>query len=184
VRRGLDEESVGHVSSVTPLAVGPRSGSPTLVAVPLPLRLILGSLLVLAGVALVAVAVFGARSRLRRNAWVGVRTPATLLSETAFAVANRAAAPPAGAAGAVAIAGGAVLLAGTSGTLGLVVLAVTVVGVLVLAGVAGAVGDRAAAAVAQPVAGPPACGGSCAGCDLVAGCRDASTSVPNGSDHG
>lgn len=149
---------------------------------PLTLRLILGSLLVLAGVALVAVAVLGARSRLRRNAWVGVRTASTLLSEAAFTVGNRAAAAPAGAAGAVAVVGGTVLLAGAGGALAWVVLAVTVIGVLVLAGTAGAVGDRAAATVAPPVAAPSACAGSCAGCDLVAGCRDAVTSVPSSAD--
>ncbi|MBA3905314.1 MAG: SdpI family protein, partial [Pseudonocardiales bacterium] len=70
----------------------------------------LGSLLVLAGLALVVVAVLGARAALRRNRWVGIRTPATLASETQFVAGNRAAAMPVGAAGAVAVVGGAVLL--------------------------------------------------------------------------
>jgi hypothetical protein len=129
--------------------------------------------LVLAGLALIAVAVLGARSQLRRNRWAGVRTPATLRSDAAFTVANRVAAAPVGAAGAVTAVGGAVLLAGGGGALGWVVLAVSGVGALVLAGVGGVVGDRAAAAVAPPAAMAPSCAGACAGCDLVAGCRDA-----------
>jgi hypothetical protein len=151
--------------------------------VPLSLRLVFGSLLVLAGVALLAVAVLGARGRLRRNAWVGVRTATTLQSQHAFAVGNAAAAVPAGAAGVVALAGGAALLAGPGGVLGWVVLAVAVVGMLGLAGVAGMVGNRAASGVALPPPGP-VCSGSCAGCDLVAGCRDATTSLPAGSERG
>ncbi|MCW2717326.1 MAG: hypothetical protein JWR81_1148, partial [Pseudonocardia sp.] len=58
--------------------------------VPSTLRLILGAVLVLAGVVLVVVAVLGARSMLRRNRWVGVRTPATLASDAAFDAGNRA----------------------------------------------------------------------------------------------
>lgn len=136
------------------------------------LLLVLGFVLALAGVALLAVAVLGARSRLRRNRWAGVRTHATLRSEEAFTLGNRAAAAPTGAAGAVALAGGAVLLAGAAGTLGWVLFGISTVGLLVLAGIGGVVGDRAAAAVPEP-AGLPSCAGSCAGCDLVAGCRTA-----------
>lgn len=137
----------------------------------MPLPPILGSLLVLVGVALLAVAVLGARSRLRRNRLVGVRTAATLRSDRAFLIANRVAAAPVGAAGAVATVGGAVLLAGTSGMLGWVVLAVSVVGLLALAGFAGMVGDRAAQAAVPDLAAAPACTGVCEGCELVAGCR-------------
>ena len=46
----------------------------------------------LAGVLLVTVAVLGARGRLPRNRWIGVRTPVTLASDAAFALANRVAA--------------------------------------------------------------------------------------------
>ncbi|WP_433557405.1 SdpI family protein [Pseudonocardia xinjiangensis] len=151
---------------------------------PQSLRLVLGSLLVLAGLALIAVAVLGARSRLRRNAWVGVRTETTLSSHAAFVIGNRAAAAPAGAAGAVAVAGGAVLLSGADGALGWVVLAVAVVGTLGLAGVAGVVGDRAATSVPQPAFAPSGCSGTCAGCDLVAGCRDTAAGVPSGAEQG
>lgn len=142
--------------------------------------LILGALLVLVGGGLVAVAVVGGRSRLRRNRWVGVRTEASLRSEAAFTLANRAAAVPTGAAGAIGVVGGAALLAGATGLLAALVVAVSVVGLLVLAGFAGVVGNRAAATAAPPA--PLACAGACAGCDLVAGCRPALT--PQGADPG
>nr|WP_239029444.1 SdpI family protein [Pseudonocardia acidicola] len=141
-------------------------------------RLIVGLVLVLAGVLLVTVAVLGARSRLPRNRFAGVRTAATMRSEKTFALANRVAAPLAGAAGAVAVAGGAAILAGAPGALGWVVLAVTAAGTLVLAGLGGALGDRAAARLAAAEPDPPACGGMCAGCDLVAGCRPAAEQAP------
>ncbi len=137
---------------------------------PLTLRLLIGSLLVLIGIVLVVVAVLAARGRLRRNRWAGVRTAATMRTESAFTVANRVAAAPLGAAGAVAAAGGAVLLAGAGGALGWVVLAVSVVGTVGLAGTGAAVGDRAGAAAGSPVSDSAACAGACAGCDLVAGC--------------
>jgi hypothetical protein len=141
--------------------------------VPLSLRIALGSLLVLVGLALLAVAVLGLRRRLPRNRWAGVRTAATLRSEAAFTVANQVAAAPLGAAGAVAVAGGVALLGGASGWLGWALFAVSLAGATVLAGVGGVAGDRAATAV-QPVSlEPSACAGSCAGCDLVAGCRTA-----------
>lgn len=158
--------------------------------VPLPLRLVAGSLLVAAGLALLVVALLGARSRLRRNRFAGVRTAATLRSDAAFTLANRAAAMPIGAAGVVAAAGGSFLLASgplasgplASGLLagvlargpesvGWVVLTVTVVGSLVLTGLGGVVGDRVAADLTARAPEPPACGGACGGCDLAAGCH-------------
>jgi hypothetical protein len=134
--------------------------------VPPTLRLVLAVLLVLVGVVFVVVAVLGARSRLRRNRWIGVRTPATLASEPAFGVGNAAAAAPVGAAGAIAVVGGAVLLSGADGVLGWVVLGVSLVGTVVLAGVGGLV---------PPSPFSAACAGTCAGCDLVAGCRPPAT---------
>jgi uncharacterized membrane protein len=120
-------------------------------------------------------AVLGARERLPRNRFAGVRTAATLSSDAAFARANRVAAPLCAAAGVVGAVGGAVVLAGGPLAVTVVVLALTAVGVLVLAGLGGMLGDRAAAAT-EPA--PSACTGSCAGCDLVAGCgpSDAATS--------
>jgi hypothetical protein len=197
-RRDGAKKSAGHATRVTPLAAVPRSGSPPLPgatvvnvpardirtgsgppthrlayagAVPLTLRLILGAVLVAVGAALVVTAVLGARSRLRRNRWVGIRTAATLATEAAFAAGNRAGAVPAAAAGAVALMGGATLLGGAGGVLGWIVLGISVIGTGVLAGVGGLVGDRAAAGVAPTSPFSAACAGTCAGCDLVAGCR-------------
>ena len=145
---------------------------------PVSLRLIAAALLVLVGATLLTVGVLGARSRLPRNRWVGIRTPATLRSEPAFTLAHRVGAVPAAAAGVIALVGGALLLAGSDApALDWVLLTVSVLGSLGLAGFAGRVGDRAAAtlsaaAAAEPV---PTCAGSCPGCDLVAGCRDQPT---------
>ena len=140
---------------------------------PLPVRLTLGALLVVLGAALLTIAVLGLRRKLRRNRWAGVRTTASLRSDTAFAVANQVAAAPLGAAGAVSVAGGCGLLAGATGLLGWTLVVVSAVAAFVLTGVGGVAGDRAAAAVPPPAPAPSACGGTCAGCDLVAGCRTA-----------
>lgn len=144
-------------------------------------HLIIAALLVLAGLVLLAVAVLGARGRLRRNRWIGVRTAETLASDGAFALANRVAAAPVGAAGAVALVGGVVLLAGPVGTVAVVVLAVSVVGTLVLGAFGGMVGQRAAASVVEAPA-PAPCAGVCAGCDLVAGCRPGTLTTPTSPD--
>ena len=56
---------------------------------------------VLAGFIIVWVAIRGWQGRLRRNGAVGVRTPSTMRSDAAFETANKAAAPLAGAGGAV-----------------------------------------------------------------------------------
>jgi hypothetical protein len=52
------------------------------------------------------------------------------------------------------------------------VLVVATAGMLGLTGIGGALGERAAARVEVPESG---CVGTCAGCDLVAGCRPAAT---------
>jgi hypothetical protein len=144
--------------------------------VPLPVRLTLGVLLVVLGAALLTIAVLGLRRKLSRNRWAGVRTAASLRSDTAFAVANQVAAAPLGAAGGVAVVGGSALLAGATGVLGWTLVVVSGIAVFVLTGVGGVAGDRAAGAV-PPDPGPSVCGGACAGCDLVAGCRTATAGV-------
>jgi len=149
-------------------------------AVPPSVRLVLGVLLVVLGAALLTISLLGLRRKLRRNRWAGVRTPASLRSDAAFAVANQVAAAPLGAAGGVAVAGGAALLAGATGVLGWTLLAVSVIAVFVLAGVGGVAGDRAAGAVPPAAPEPSVCGGTCAGCDLVAGCRTAPAGVRQG----
>jgi hypothetical protein len=133
-------------------------------------RLVLGCALLLAAAVLLTVAVLGARGRLRRNPWAGVRTSRTLASDEAFTVANRVAAAPLGAAGAVALVGGITLIVGGPAAVVWTVLLVATAGMLGLTGLGGALGDRAAARVEAPVSG---CAGTCAGCDLVAGCRPA-----------
>ena len=55
----------------------------------------------LAGLVIVWVAIRGWQGRLPRNGAVGVRTPSTMRSDAAFETANKAAAPLAGAGGAV-----------------------------------------------------------------------------------
>jgi hypothetical protein len=131
-------------------------------------RLVLGCALLLAATVLLTVAVLGARGRLRRNPWAGVRTSRTLASDEAFTVANRVAAAPLGAAGLVALLGGVSLIVGGPAAVVWTVLLVATAGMLGLTGLGGAVGDRAAARVEAPTSG---CAGTCAGCDLVAGCR-------------
>ncbi|GAA1857215.1 hypothetical protein GCM10009836_41840 [Pseudonocardia ailaonensis] len=140
------------------------------------LRLVLGVLFVLVGAALVSVAVLGARSRLRRNRWAGVRTANTLESAAAWVSANRVAAPPVGAAGAICLVAGVVLLVGAPTGLSWIVTGVGVVGGLALAGVGGALGDRAAQleTASRAADQPAACAGTCAGCDLIEGCRPSS----------
>jgi hypothetical protein len=145
----------------------------------LALRLAFGGALLLAAVALLAVAVLGALGRLPRNPWAGVRTRATSASDEAFALANKVAAAPLGAAGVVASVGGAALLAGGPGAVMWTVLAVSTAGMLGLTGLGGTLGDRAATRMPPPAA---ACAGACAGCDLVAGCRPATSATITGDD--
>jgi hypothetical protein len=140
--------------------------------VPTAVRLVLGCALLLAAAALLAVAVLGARGRLRRNRWAGVRTRRTLASDEAFVLANRVAAAPLGAAGSVALLGGAVIVAGGPPAVTWTVLVVATAGMLGLTGVGGALGERAVARMPAPDTAN-ACAGTCAGCDLVAGCRPA-----------
>lgn len=145
---------------------------------PTTLRLVLGVLLVLTGLVLVAVAVLGARARLPRNRFAGVRTRASLHSGPAFVAANRVAAPLLGAAGLIGLVGGGALLAGPPAVLAWLFAAVSVLAALVLTGLGGALGDRAAAALVAEAPAAGSCGGACTGCDLVAGCRSASPAVP------
>jgi len=63
-------------------------------------------IVMLAGLLVVWVAVRSWQERLPRNWIAGVRTPSTMRSDEAFRIANKTAAPLAGAGGAVLIAGG------------------------------------------------------------------------------
>ncbi len=63
-------------------------------------------ILILAGLALIAVAVASWQERLPRNSLAGVRTPSTMRSDQAFKVANKVAAPLTAAGGVVLALGG------------------------------------------------------------------------------
>lgn len=139
------------------------------------LRLVLAALLLLAGSALAVLALLGATGRLPRNRFAGVRTPASLRTADAFALANRVAAGPLAAAGLIALAGGgALLVTGRGGATPWVLAVLAAVGSVVMAGFGGSMGARAAEVTIAEQVPAPTCGGVCAGCDLVAGCRDAS----------
>jgi uncharacterized membrane protein len=114
-----------------------------------------------AGAALLTVGLLGWRQRLPRNRFAGVRTPATLRSEAAFIAANRVAAPPVLAVGAICVAGGA-LAFGTGGPALAVIVGVIGVGTVGLLVVGGLLGHRVAATVPPPEA-------SCGGCACGAG---------------
>jgi len=120
-----------------------------------------GVVLLVAGGALLTVSLLGWRQRLPRNRFAGVRTPATLRSEAAFIAANRVAAPPVLAAGAICAAGGA-LAFGTGGPALAVIIGVTSIGAVGLLVAGGLLGHRVAAAVPPPEA-------SCSGCACGAG---------------
>lgn len=148
---------------------------------PTTLRLVLAALLLLAGAVLVVLAALGASGKLPRNRFAGVRTPASLRTADAFVLANRVAAGPLGAAGIVGLVGGsALLVTGRGGAMPWVLGGLALVGTVVLAGVGGSLGARAAeVTLAEQTAEPaPTCGGVCSGCDLVAGCRDATGTEP------
>jgi uncharacterized membrane protein len=110
--------------------------------------------LLVAGAALLTVGLLGWRQRLPRNRFAGVRTPATLRSEAAFIAANRVAAPPVLAAGAICVAGGA-LAFGTGGPALAVIVGVIGVGTVGCGGCACGAGTGCCGADADG-AGPGA----------------------------
>ncbi|TQM82782.1 SdpI/YhfL family protein [Saccharothrix saharensis] len=90
------------------------------------LALVLG----LGGLVVALVGYLGRTERLPRNRFVGLRTPATMRSEEAFRVANRAAGPPTIIGGAVGVAGAVVAwFAPNDGTL-LAAVLVTSIGMV------------------------------------------------------
>jgi uncharacterized membrane protein len=120
---------------------------------------LLGAVLLVAGAGLSIVGLLGWRRRLPRNRFAGIRTPATLRSEAAFRAANRVAAPPVLAAGAVSAVGG-VLAFGTGGPALVAIVGVTGAGAIGLLIAGGLLGHRVATTV------PPPAGG-CAGCSCT-----------------
>jgi uncharacterized membrane protein len=126
--------------------------------------MLLGAILVIAGVALLTVGLLGWRQRLPRNRFAGIRTPATLRSDAAFIAANRVAAPPVLAAGAVCAVGGGLAL-GTDGPALTVIVGVVGASTFGLALAGGLLGHRVAAAMPPPASGCAGCscnGGNCA----------------------
>lgn len=123
----------------------------------------LGLLLITAGTALFSVGLLGRKGRLPRNRFAGVRTPATLRTDASFTVANRVAAPPVLAAGAVCGVAGALAL-GTGGVLLTVIVAVGGTGALTLVIAGGLLGHRAATAVPPRPTGCSGCSCNGRGC--------------------
>ncbi|NHD18952.1 SdpI family protein [Actinopolyspora sp. BKK1] len=145
---------------------------------------------ILLGAAALTLGVRGLRGTLPRNRYAGVRTPDALRDEQTFRLANRVAAPPILAGGAVAvIAGGCAAALGTAATSWLVV-GIGAVGAVALILTGGMLGARAAAAApvesgcsvcaassgsGQP-AGAGSAGGGCAAaglCSAGGGCAAA-----------
>ena len=124
---------------------------------------LLGLVLLAAGGGLITVGLLGWWQRLPRNRFAGIRTPATLRSDAAFVAANRVAAPPVLAAGAVCAAGGGLAL-GTDGSALTVIVAVAGVGAVGLLVAGGLLGHRLAAAMPAPAGGCAGCTCSGAGC--------------------
>ena len=103
---------------------------------------LVGAIVIAAGCVLVWVAVVSWQGRLDRGRPVGVRTPSTMRSDEAFAVANKAAAPYAGAGGGVMILGAALAMVVPKHEFGLPLFSGVLIGLaLLLAGAA--VGVRA-----------------------------------------
>ena len=117
---------------------------------------LLGVVLLVVGGAVLTVGVLGWRQRLPRNRFAGIRTPATLRSEAAFTAANRVAAPPVLAAGAVCAVGG-LLAFGAAGPALAAIAGVTGAGTIGLLIAGGLLGHRVATTL------PPSADG-CAGC--------------------
>jgi SdpI/YfhL protein family len=120
------------------------------------------------GLVVAVVGVLGFLERLPRNRFGGVRTPATLRDDETFRIGNKVAGLPIAVGGAVGILGGAVGLAMT-GSAGIVVAVLGLVGTIGITAAGGVQGHRAAEAVPEPAPELPAgCAGcQCGGCDIA-----------------
>lgn len=97
----------------------------------------------------VVVGVAGLRGTLRRNRWLGVRAPETLISDEAFALANKVAAPGTLGAAVILIAGGLLTL-GVGGTWSFLFAVGALLAALVVVGVVSGYGVRAARWAVDP----------------------------------
>lgn len=131
--------------------------------VALALQIVLGALLIIGGAIITVTGWRGLRGTLPRNRFAGVRTPAAMASDEAFALANRVAAPATLAGAAVMVVVGACVLALRGGSTLFLLLVVGLLGATALIMVGGVLGNRAATALAEArAAQQPA--GACAGC--------------------
>lgn len=128
--------------------------------------------LVLLGLALLAVGFAGLAGRLPRNRWAGVRTPAAMSCDEAFALANRVAGPAILTSGVLGVLTGAGVL-GLDGSEAVLVGVVGGLGALGLVLAGGVLGGRAAAARVSGTApvGPHARCADCTGCELMSSVR-------------
>lgn len=145
-------------------ATGPDAASPAALALP-------AVLLALAGLAVGTVGVLGLRGKLPRNRWAGVRTTATMRDDAAFTLGNKVAGAPLLAAGAAAVAAGALGAVMPTTASRITVGAVGVLGMLVLTLVGGALGHRAAAALPAPDDSCTSSSSGCAGCTALCSLR-------------
>ena len=122
-------------------------------------EMVVAAVVLIVGIAVLVTGVTGLRARLPRNRFIGVRTPATMRDDEAFALGNQVAAPATIASGAVlALTGASTPLLGSA-----LVLVIGLVGGVGLLLAGGLVGNRAAAALPEP-ASAGGCGGCAGGC--------------------
>jgi uncharacterized membrane protein len=129
-------------------------------------HLVLVTVLLLLGGSLLLVGALGWMARLPRNRWAGVRTPASMSSDEAFAAANRVAGPVVVTAGAVAVLSG-LLAIGTDSALRAVLASIGLVGAIVLTLAGGVLGNRAATLAPKSPCAGCACGAG--GCGAITG---------------
>jgi hypothetical protein len=126
-------------------------------------QVIFCAILVLAGLALLLLGWRGLRGQLPLNRYVGIRTEATLRSEDAFEIGNRAAAPAILAAGAVGSLSGLALPLLPSFSSVVLVATIGLIGGFALMTAGGVIGNRAAEAMPEPSGGCAGCAGGCCG---------------------
>ncbi|MGU3436274.1 SdpI family protein [Actinomycetes bacterium M1A6_2h] len=114
------------------------------------------------------VAVLALARKLPRNRFAGVRTPASMSSDDAFTVANRVAGPTTAAA-ALFLLFGAIASLAFGGWAATGAILVCVAAAVVIAGMGGTAGARAAAALPKPEAA--GCGHACTSCSLKDACQ-------------
>lgn len=145
------------------ITIGGVSNAP--VAFTLPIVVLL---LVLAGLAYVTARRGWART-LRRDGRLGVHTRAASMSDDAFAVANRVAAPVVGGAGAIAVVLAILVAVLPLATVGTVIIGVLgLLAILVLFMVGGVLGEQAARTLPMPARRPKP-SGACDGCACGSG---------------